>query len=65
MLSTSESDDGVKLVGNRWIPAFAGMTSLSALLLERWYDNLSYHEVYDGQTESGNNARSPVADGDR
>ena len=27
MLSVSECDDSAKLIGNRWIPAFAGMTS--------------------------------------
>jgi hypothetical protein len=29
-----ECDDSVKLVGSRWIPAFAGMTASSALSRE-------------------------------
>jgi hypothetical protein len=34
MLSISECDDSRKMVGNRWIPAFAGMTSLEELSRE-------------------------------
>jgi hypothetical protein len=31
MLSSLGCDDSVKLVGNRWIPAFAGMTITESL----------------------------------
>jgi len=45
MLSIFECDDSRKRVGNRWIPAFAGMTNLVTLRGNDGYASSSFREL--------------------